>query len=106
MLKKTVIVLAIPLLSLLIIAVSLSRSALGSSPTPARPQNSAATAPATGTLQKMIVENGTVTMALDLNWLSGAGFQAMSDRQVANAATLSQLRSRAMVTVPFSTIIF
>src|SRR4029079_7743083 len=91
MLKKTVIVLAIPLLSLLIIAVSLCRSALGSSPTAARPQNSAATAPATGTLQKMIVENGTVTMALDLNWFSGAGFRAMSDRQGASAATLSEL---------------
>ena len=71
MLKKTAIVLAIPLLSVLIIAVSLCRSALGSSPTAARPQNSAATAPATGTLQKMIVENGSVTMDLDLNGLSG-----------------------------------
>jgi hypothetical protein len=42
----------------------------------------------TGTLQKMIVESGSVTMDLDLNGLRGIGFQPMSDRQAADATTL------------------
>ena len=71
MLKKIVIVLGIPLLSLLIIAASLSRSALGSSPLQAG--STVASVPATGTLQKMIVENGSVTMDLDLNAFEGSG---------------------------------
>jgi hypothetical protein len=71
MLKKTVIVLGIPLLSLLIIAASLSRSALGSSQLQAG--STVASVPATGTFQKMIVENGSVSMDLDLNAFEGSG---------------------------------
>jgi hypothetical protein len=44
-----------------------------------------------GTLQKMIVENGSVTMDLDLKRLSGIGFQPTSDRQDADATTLQFL---------------
>jgi hypothetical protein len=72
MLKKTFIAVAIPLLPLLIVAALLCRSALGSSPQ--RAGSAMATAPeTTGTFQKMIVENGSVTMALDLNGLNGSG---------------------------------
>jgi hypothetical protein len=75
MLKKTFIAVAIPLLALLIVAASppeADRSALGSSPQ--RAGSAMATAPeTTGTFQKMIVENGSVTMALDLNGLNGSG---------------------------------
>ena len=76
MLKKTVIALAIPLVSLLVVAASLCRGAVGSSPTEARPhppQADVATTPATGTFQKMIVENGSVTMDVDLNAFDGSG---------------------------------
>ena len=74
MLKKTFTALALPLLFLVVVAASLSRGALGSSPTTARrhlPQADVATAPESGTFQKMIVENGSVTMDLDLNGLNG-----------------------------------
>jgi hypothetical protein len=72
MLKKTFIALTLTLLSLLVVAASLCRSALGSSPTTARRHSTAATAPGTGTFQKMIVENGSATMDLDLNGLNGS----------------------------------
>src|SRR5438477_2600751 len=75
MFKKTFITLTLPLLFLLVVAASLCRGALGSSSTAARrhpPQADVATAPGTGTLQKMIVENGGVTMDLDLNGFNGS----------------------------------
>ena len=87
MLKKTLITLTLPLLFLLVVAASLCRGALGSSLTAAR-QNSpqatdsaAATAAPTGTLQKMIVENGSVTMDLDLNRLNGINSATQSLQQ-------------------------
>src|SRR5436190_20654772 len=64
MLKKTLVSLALPLI--VVVAASLCRDALGSS-TAARRQSTAARAPQSGTLQKMIVENGSVTIDLDLN---------------------------------------
>jgi hypothetical protein len=73
MFKKTLIALTLPLLFLLVVAASLCRGALGSLPTTARRHSAVATAPATGTLQKMIVESGSVTMDLDLNGLNGSG---------------------------------
>jgi hypothetical protein len=79
MLKKIFIAFVLPLLSLLVVAASLSRGALGSSLTEARrhsPQRAGfavATVPESGTLQKMIVENGSVTMDLDLNAFDGSG---------------------------------
>ena len=87
MFKKPLTIFTIPLLLLLVVAASLclprrsfaeaGQGALGSSPTAARRhllQGDAATAP-TGTLQKMIVESGTVTMELDLNGLNPEGFR-------------------------------
>ena len=82
MLKKTLIVLIIPLVFLLVVAASLCRGALGSSPTTARRHSAVATAPRTGTLQKMIVESGSVTINLDLNGFNG------SSSLVARPATL------------------
>ena len=62
MLKKTLIVLMLPLVSL-----------LGSSSGNYAAQLSQKTSDApTGTLQKMIVENGSVTMDLDLNGLNAS----------------------------------
>jgi len=62
----------LPSVFLLVVAASLCRGALGSSPTTARRHSTVATAPRTGTLQKMIVENGSVTMDLDLNGFNGS----------------------------------
>jgi hypothetical protein len=75
MLKKTFIALVLPLFFLVVVAASLCRGALGSSSTEARRQPrqaDVATAPGSGTFQKMIVENGSVTMDLDLNGLNGS----------------------------------
>ncbi len=72
MLKKTVIAFTLCVLLLVVVAASLCRGALGSVPTAARRHSAVATAPETGTLQKMIVENGSVTMDLDLNGLNGS----------------------------------
>src|SRR6266550_676047 len=68
MFKKTLIVLTLPLLSVLAITVAASRTARS----PQQAGSAMATAP-TGTLQKMIVESGSVTMDLDLNGLNGSG---------------------------------
>jgi hypothetical protein len=75
MLKKTFIALVLPLFFLVVVAASLCRGALGLSSTEARRQPrqaDVATAPGSGTFQKMIVENGSVTMDLDLNGLNGS----------------------------------
>jgi hypothetical protein len=72
MLKKTFIAFALPLLLLVVVAArppEANRGALGSS----SQRGSALTkASQTGTFQKMIVENGSVTMDLDLNGLNGS----------------------------------
>src|SRR5438105_11426154 len=72
MLKKTLIVFTLCALLLVVVAASLCRGALGSVPTAARRHSAMATTPGNGTLQKMIVENGSVTMDLDLNGLNGS----------------------------------
>jgi hypothetical protein len=79
MLKKTFFTLSLTLIFLLVVAASLCRGASGSSPAS---QTAASPQPATGTLQKMIIENGSVTIDLDLNGLNG------SDSLVARPATL------------------
>src|SRR4029453_9622365 len=88
MLKKTFIAVAIPLLALLIVAArppEAGRGPIGSPPQ--RAGSAMATAPEiTGTFQKMIVENGSVTMAVDLNGLNGSG------SLVARRATLQFLK--------------
>src|ERR1700730_794703 len=63
MLKKTLIVLMLPLVSLL---------GNSSGNNAAQPSQKTSDAP-TDTLQKMIVESGNVTMDLDLNGLNGSG---------------------------------
>src|SRR4029077_2660986 len=73
MFKKTLIALTLPLVFLLVVAASLCRGALGSLPATARRHSAVATTPATDTLQKMIVESGSVTIDLDLNGLNGSG---------------------------------
>src|SRR5437660_1097102 len=78
MFKKTFIALTLPLLSVLAISVATSLwgvSAQAVSQAARLPQRADAavnTAPETGTLQKMIVENGGVTMDLDLNGFNGS----------------------------------
>jgi len=78
MLKKTFIALALPLLSVLAISIAAPLRGVSAQPasqTARSPQgagSATATAPGTGTFQKMIVENGSVTMDLDLNGLNGS----------------------------------
>jgi hypothetical protein len=80
MLKKTFIALTLPLVSLLAITVatplrgvSAQSAASKKAHSPQRPSSAVATDRPTGTFQKMIVENGSVTMDLDLNGLTGDG---------------------------------
>jgi hypothetical protein len=76
MLKKTLIAFTLPLVSLLAIAVATplwgvsDRSQTASQTTA---HSAVATGSATGTLQKMIVENGSVMMDLDLNGFDQSG---------------------------------
>src|ERR1044071_9150336 len=73
MFKKALVILGLPLLVLVVVAALLCRGALGSPANEARRHSAVAATPATGTLQKMIVENGSVTMDLDLNGFDGTG---------------------------------
>src|SRR5947208_16693799 len=78
MLKKTFIALTLSLVSLLAISVATSLRSVSAQPvsqtarSPQRANSAVATTPETGTLQKMIVENGGVTMDLDLNGFNGS----------------------------------
>src|SRR5437879_3814959 len=78
MLKKTFIALALTLLLLLAISIAAPLRVVSAQPasqTAHSPQGAGsamATAPGTGTYQKMIGENGSVTMDLDLNGLNGS----------------------------------
>ena len=77
MLKKRLIVLTLPLVALVAITVTtplrdvLARPSTRTAHSPQRAGSAMATTPTTGTLQKMIVENGSVTMNLDLNGFNG-----------------------------------
>ena len=81
MLKKALITLTLPLLFILVVAVATPLRGVSGQPasqttarSPQRAGSAVATGPApTGTLQKMIVENGSVTMDLDLNAFDGSG---------------------------------
>jgi len=88
MLKKTLVILTLPLLSLLAIGVATPLWGVSAQPASQTARSAVATDAPTGTLQKMIVENGSVTMDLDLNRLSGIGLQPMSERQNADTTTL------------------
>jgi hypothetical protein len=73
MLKKALITLGIPLLLLLMITVATPLRGVSAQPASQTARSAVATAPGTGTFQKMIVENGSVTMDLDLNAFDGSG---------------------------------
>jgi hypothetical protein len=88
MLKKILIALTLSLVSLLAITVATPLWGVPASKTPHSPQragSAAATDTPTGTLQKMIVENGSVTMDLDLNRLKPESFRGAA---AANSQTL------------------
>src|SRR5258707_15753628 len=73
MLKKPLIVLTLSLLS--VVAISVATPLWGVSARPAASQtarSAVATDAPTGTFQKMIVENGSVTMDLNLNGFNGS----------------------------------
>jgi hypothetical protein len=72
MLKKTLIVLTLPLLSVLAISVATPLWGVSAQPASQTAHSAVATAPRTDTFQKMIVENGSVTMDLDLNGFNGS----------------------------------
>jgi hypothetical protein len=77
MLKKALIILTLSLLLLLVISVATPLRSVSAQPvsqaarSPQRAGSAVATAPETGTLQKMIVESGSVTIDLDLNGFNG-----------------------------------
>jgi hypothetical protein len=71
MLKKTLIALTLPFLVLLGFTVATPLWGVSAQSSSQTAHSAVATAPATGILQKMIVENGSVTMDLDLNGLNG-----------------------------------
>ena len=72
MLKKTFIALALPSLALLAITVATPLRGVSAQPASQTAHSAVATDAPTGTFQKMIVENGSVTMDLDLNGLNGS----------------------------------
>src|SRR5205823_2280909 len=97
--KKILIVLTLPLLSVLAISVTTrlpaspepreggwsvvsSQAASQTARSPQRAGSAVATAPDTGTLQKVIVENGSVTLNLDLNQLNGISHGTQNLQQV------------------------
>jgi hypothetical protein len=82
MLKKTLIAVTLPLLSLLAISVDTPLWGVSAQPVSQTAHSAVATDPGTGTLQKMIVQSGSVTMEVDLNGLNG------SDSLVARPVTL------------------
>ena len=65
MLKKTLIALTLPLVSVLAISVATPLWGVSAQPASQTARSAVATAPPSGTLQKMIVKNGSVTMDLD-----------------------------------------
>lgn len=77
MLKKILIALTLSLVVLVAIGVAMplwgvsAQAASQTGRSPQRAASAAATAAPTGTLQKMIVENGSVTIDLDLNRSNG-----------------------------------
>jgi hypothetical protein len=72
MLKKPFIALALPSLALLAITVATPLWGVSAQPASQTAHSAVATDAPTGTFQKMIVENGSVTMDLDLNGLNGS----------------------------------
>jgi hypothetical protein len=73
MFKKTLITLALALVSLLAITVATPLSGVSAQTSSKTAHSAVATDAPNGTLQKMIVENGSVRMDLDLNGFDGTG---------------------------------
>jgi len=71
MLKKILIVIAIPLLLLLAITVAMPLWGVSAQASSKTGRSALATDAPTGAIEKMIVENGSVTMDLDVNRLNG-----------------------------------
>src|SRR5262249_12990261 len=83
MLKKTLIAFIFPLLLFLAISVTTPLWRVSAQPASRTARSVVATDSApTGTLQKMIVENGSVTLNLDLNRLNGINSATQSLQQV------------------------
>jgi hypothetical protein len=72
MLKKTLIALALPLLSVLAISIAAPLRGVSAQPASQTAHSAVATAAESGTFQKMIVKNGSVTIDLDINGLNGS----------------------------------
>jgi hypothetical protein len=85
MLKKTLLAFTLSLLVLLAITVATPMWSVSAQPTSKTAHSTVVTAP-TGALQKMIVENGSVTMDLDLNSLDGISSAAQNLQQMRFAA--------------------
>ena len=87
MLKKILLALTLSLLVLVAIGIAMplwgvsAQAASQTARSPQRASSGADTAAPTGTLQKMIVESGSVTMDLDLNRLNGINSSAQSLQQ-------------------------
>ena len=87
MLKKILIALTLSLLVLVAIGIAMplwglsAQAASQTARSPQRASSGANTAAPTGTLQKMIVENGSATMDLDLNRLNGINSAAQNLQQ-------------------------
>jgi hypothetical protein len=73
MLKKTIITLTLPFLSVLAISVAMPPWGVSAQPESQTARSAVATAPGAGTFEKMIVESGSVTIDLDLNGLNESG---------------------------------
>ena len=72
MLKKTFIALALPLLSVLAISIAAPLRGVSAQPASQTAHSAVATGAESGTFQKMIVKNGSVTIDLDINGLNGS----------------------------------
>ena len=87
MLKKILIALTLSLLVLVAIGIAMplwgvsAQAASRTARSPQQASSAADTAAPTGTLQKMIVENGSATMDLDLNRLNGINSSAQNLQQ-------------------------
>ena len=86
MLKKILIGLTLSSLVLLGITVATPLWGVSAQPASQTARSAVATAP-TGTLQKMIVENGSVTMDLDLNRLNASTLRRFNDLTTLHFAT-------------------
>src|ERR1044072_1312550 len=91
--KQTLFTVTLSLVSLLVIGLATPLWRVSAQPSsrtahsPQRTSSAVATAAPTGTLQKMIVENGSATMDLDLNRLNGINAATSVEAGVAPAKT-------------------